>query len=97
MRVCVDGWCCSVCVGVGVWVCVGVCGCVCVCVSCSGGYDQSDQMYNLVKGMQSRGVPIDGVGLQFHWSLDGHESLSSVAQNMARFHDLGLEVHITGE
>ena len=29
---------------------------------------KSDQVYALVKGMQARGVPIDGVGLQFHWS-----------------------------
>lgn len=53
-------------------------------------------MFKLAQGMQQRGVPIDGVGLQFHWSLANHDSLASVAQNMARFHTLGLEVHITG-
>ena len=45
--------------------------------------------------MQKRGVPIDGVGLQFHWNLDGHDPLGDVAANMARLGALGLEVHIT--
>ena len=56
---------------------------------------KSDQMYKLVKSMQERSIPIDGVGLQFHWSVGQHESLESVAQNMDRFHKLGLDVHIT--
>ena len=41
---------------------------------------RSEQVYKLVKGMQARGVPIDGVGLQFHWSLDNHDSLADVAK-----------------
>eukprot|EP01046_Picozoa_sp_COSAG06_P097090 COSAG06_NODE_43199_length_374_cov_0.858182_1_plen_52_part_01 len=45
--------------------------------------------------MQARKVPIDGVGLQFHWDLEHHDSLTDVAANMKRLGDLGLEVHIT--
>ena len=56
---------------------------------------KSDQMYNLVKSMQDRGIPIDGVGLQFHWSLSNAGMLDQVVQNMDRFDKLGLEVHIT--
>jgi hypothetical protein len=56
---------------------------------------KSDQVYKLVKGMKDRNVPIDGVGLQFHWNLGQHGSLASVAQNMARLAALGLEIHIT--
>ena len=56
---------------------------------------KSDQVYELVKGMQARGVPIDGVGLQFHWDLGQHPELSSVATNIKRLGALGLEVHIT--
>ena len=32
---------------------------------------------------------------QFHWSLANHDTLESVASNMARLDKLGLEVHIT--
>eukprot|EP01051_Picozoa_sp_SAG22_P023755 SAG22_NODE_6269_length_877_cov_0.857326_1_plen_217_part_10 len=53
---------------------------------------KSDKVYNLVKGMQSRGVPIDGVGLQFHVSVENPPSLSGIAANMARLGKLGLEV-----
>ena len=56
---------------------------------------KSDKVYNLVKGMKERGIPIDGVGLQFHISVEGHPSLDGIAQNMARLGKLGLEVHIT--
>eukprot|EP00912_Choanoflagellata_sp_UC4_P000342 UC4_evm5s209 len=63
--------------------------------SVEGINSKSDQMYSLVKGMQSRGIPIDGVGLQFHWSLENHPPLDDVAANIKRFDKLGLEVHIT--
>jgi endo-1,4-beta-xylanase len=32
---------------------------------------KSEYLYRLVSGMKARGVPIDGVGLQFHLYLDG--------------------------
>ena len=57
--------------------------------------DKSDKVYHLVKGMKQRGIPIDGVGLQFHISVGNHPSLDGIAQNMARLGKLGLEVHIT--
>uniref|UniRef100_A0A7S0J3K3 endo-1,4-beta-xylanase n=2 Tax=Calcidiscus leptoporus TaxID=127549 RepID=A0A7S0J3K3_9EUKA len=63
--------------------------------SAEGMNHKSGQVYKLVSGMRSRGVPIDGVGLQFHWSLDSHDPLSEVAANMKRMADLDLEVHIT--
>ena len=56
---------------------------------------KSDQVYKLVSEMQARGVPIDGVGLQFHWNLRGHDSLADVAANMKRLGEIGLDVHIT--
>jgi endo-1,4-beta-xylanase len=45
---------------------------------------KSDQVYKLVQSMKLRNVPIDGVGLQFHWSLQNHPDLQSVAANMTR-------------
>ena len=57
---------------------------------------KSTAMYNMVKDMQERLIPIDGIGLQFHISLSnaGHW-MSTVSANIARFAALGLEVHIT--
>jgi endo-1,4-beta-xylanase len=56
---------------------------------------KSDAVYNLVKDMKARGIPIDGVGMQFHVKLNGLPPLDQVAQNFKRLGDLGLQVHIT--
>jgi endo-1,4-beta-xylanase len=56
---------------------------------------KSDAVYNLVAGLVSRGVPIDGVGLQMHATLAGAPSASSISTNLKRLGALGLEVHIT--
>ena len=56
---------------------------------------KSDAIYALVQGLQKRGVPIHGVGLQMHVSLDSSPALRDVAANMNRLAALGLEVHIT--
>ena len=56
---------------------------------------KSDAVYNLVKGMLSRGVPINGVGLQMHLDLNSAPSQADMSSNMARLAALGLEVHIT--
>jgi endo-1,4-beta-xylanase len=42
---------------------------------------------------KKRNVPIDGVGLQMHMDLD--VDVSSIARNIQRFSDSGLQVHIT--
>jgi endo-1,4-beta-xylanase len=57
--------------------------------------DKSDAVYNLVKGMKERGIPIDGVGMQFHYELGRIPDLEDVATNMQRLGELGLQVHIT--
>jgi endo-1,4-beta-xylanase len=57
---------------------------------------KSDAMYSLVKGMLSRGVPIHGVGLQFHVTAKPSDvSPAGLDANMARFAALGLQIHIT--
>jgi len=56
---------------------------------------KSDGVYDLVKGMQERGIPIDGVGMQFHIRTGMDQNLDTVAQNIQRLADLGLQVHIT--
>jgi endo-1,4-beta-xylanase len=56
---------------------------------------KSTAVYDLVKGMVERGVPIDGVGLQMHLLLDSPPQTEDVVANMQRLNDLGLDVHIT--
>jgi endo-1,4-beta-xylanase len=56
---------------------------------------KSTAVFDLVKGMVERGVPIDGVGLQMHLILESPPQTADVIANMKRLGDLGLEVHIT--
>ena len=62
---------------------------------------KSDALYVFVKGMLARGVPIHGVGMQTHWGVAREKfpkqrfDLNTVAPNMKRLADLGLEVWIT--
>jgi endo-1,4-beta-xylanase len=54
---------------------------------------KSDAIYAMAQDFKARGVPLDGIGFQFH--LSGTPSLSSMRANFQRFSDLGLELHIT--
>ncbi|CAL9533903.1 endo-1,4-beta-xylanase [Streptomyces sp. enrichment culture] len=54
---------------------------------------KSTALYNLVRSLKQRGVPIDGVGLQAHLILG--QVPSTLQQNIQRFADLGVDVHIT--
>ena len=54
---------------------------------------KSDSVYAMVKDFQARGVPINGVGLQSHFVVNGVPS--ALGANIARFAALGLKVHIT--
>jgi endo-1,4-beta-xylanase len=56
---------------------------------------KANSMYNMVKGMLERGVPLHGVGLQMHITTDGYPLNNRFEENVKRFTDLDLEVHIT--
>ena len=56
---------------------------------------KSNAIYDLVAGMIKRGVPINGVGLQMHVSVDRYPPPQDVLANMRRLAALGLEVQIT--
>jgi endo-1,4-beta-xylanase len=58
---------------------------------------KSDAIYAMAKDFKKRGVPLDGIGFQTHITLkfDDPEKLKSYAQNLQRFADLGLELHMT--
>jgi endo-1,4-beta-xylanase len=55
---------------------------------------KSDGLYNLVKRLRAEGVPIDGVGIQGHLGIQ-YGFPDSVAQNVKRFADLGVDVAFT--
>ncbi len=56
---------------------------------------KSNAIYNLVKGLRERGVPIGGVGLQMHVTVTNHPSADDLKANIERLAGLGLVVHIT--
>lgn len=57
---------------------------------------KAESIYQMVKGMVERGVPIDGVGLQMHEGTPNpYPTAAEIAQNMQRIADLGLEVLIS--
>jgi len=59
---------------------------------------KADALYNTVKDMLKRGVPIHGVGMQTHWgALPGYPTADpkSVGDQMKRLGELGLDVYIT--
>jgi endo-1,4-beta-xylanase len=56
---------------------------------------KSTILYNLVRDLQRRGVPIHGVGFQMHLALKWALDYQSFANNMRRFAELGLQIYIT--
>ena len=70
-------------------------------VDAEGLNSKSDALYAFVKGMRARGVPIHGVGMQAHWGIRlgipprNPAMVASVAANMKRLADLGLDVYVT--
>ena len=55
---------------------------------------KSTGILNMVRSMQDRGIPIDGVGFQMHITTSGI-NYGSFAQNLQRFADLGLALFVT--
>src|SRR5262249_9114341 len=56
---------------------------------------KSDAIYDLVKGLKTQGVPIDGVGLQMHVRAAAPPPDANVTANMRRLAALGLRVNIS--
>jgi endo-1,4-beta-xylanase len=51
-------------------------------------------LYNLVRDMRARGVPIDGVGHQMHSNID-FPSVDSMVQTVNMFAELGVDQQVT--
>jgi endo-1,4-beta-xylanase len=56
---------------------------------------KSNGLYRLAKGLVEAGIPIDGVGFQYHATTDKYPDADEMADNFRRFEDLGLAVQIT--
>jgi MYXO-CTERM domain-containing protein len=65
------------------------------------GNPKGDKVFEVVKSMKDRGIPIDGIGLQSHYfvtpdgGLSGVPNMDAIKANMDRYAQAGLEVHIT--
>jgi endo-1,4-beta-xylanase len=55
---------------------------------------KSKNVYDLVKGLKDRGIPIHGVGLQCHFNL-GQIDTAAMGANMRRLAALGLDISLT--
>ena len=55
---------------------------------------KSDAIYAMAKDFKARRVPIDGVGMQMHFTLKA-PAMESIEANLKRIVELGLEVQIT--
>ena len=53
-----------------------------------------EKIYRLVKSLKDAGVPIHGIGLQGHWSLN-EPSREQLDSTLKRFSELGLQLQIT--
>ncbi len=52
-------------------------------------------LVGLVRGLQARGVPLDGIGLQMHTHILGYHDEATLTRTMRRFADMGLQVQVT--
>ncbi len=55
---------------------------------------KSDAIFDMARDFKARGVPIDGIGMQMHFTTN-MGPLSSIESNINRITALGLQVHIT--
>jgi endo-1,4-beta-xylanase len=61
-----------------------------------GNSAKANSVYTMVQSMKNRGVPIDGVGLQFHVGIANNApTIAQLNANMARLAALGLDVIIS--
>ncbi len=56
---------------------------------------KSDACFALMKELLKRGVPVHGVGFQYHLGVENHLDFESCVANLRRFAELGLEIQFT--
>ena len=53
-----------------------------------------EKIIRLVKSLQAKGIPVNGIGLQAHWAVN-EPSREQLEKTLAGFSQLGLEIQIT--
>ncbi|RZL50767.1 MAG: endo-1,4-beta-xylanase [Pedobacter sp.] len=56
--------------------------------------EKRERIYKLLKGLKDKGVPIDGVGLQAHWSIY-EPTETELITAIQRYSSLGLKIQFT--
>lgn len=56
--------------------------------------EKTDRIYKLLKELKDKGVPVNGIGLQGHWSVF-EPSRSELEYAIKKFASLGLQIQIT--
>jgi endo-1,4-beta-xylanase len=56
--------------------------------------EKRERLYRLLKSLKEKGVPIDGVGLQAHWSLE-EPTENELVTAIERYASLGLKLQFT--
>jgi endo-1,4-beta-xylanase len=64
-------------------------------IAAEPGVPKAKALYDLVKGLKQEGVPIDGVGLQNHRTVDSFPTEHALQNTFAAYRRLGLDVAIT--
>ena len=56
--------------------------------------EKSQKIYQLVKSMQERGIPIDGIGMQGHWNIES-PTMDEIKRTIELYASLGVKIQIT--
>ena len=60
---------------------------------------KANAVYDMIVGLLNDGIPIDGIGFSCHFFLSDYYTIigsrTAVIQNLQRFANLGLEIHIS--
>ncbi|MBW7650126.1 endo-1,4-beta-xylanase [Anoxybacillus sp. ST4] len=56
--------------------------------------EKREKIYKLVKSLLEKYIPVDGIGLQAHWSLT-RPTLEEIRLAIERYASLGVQLHIT--
>ncbi len=56
--------------------------------------EKREKIYKLVKSLLEKHIPVDGIGLQAHWSLT-RPTLEEIRIAIERYASLGVQLHIT--
>ena len=57
--------------------------------------DKTGAVYNYIKSMKEKGIPIDGVGFQMHVSCDNAPNYDQLTKLIDMYEEIGVETHIT--